>query len=505
MGITGFHDWIRTYHNNVFIPTTGNTVWDYIYVDVNHILHKALYRSNDKEVYIDKVIEAIKGLTRNWCARKEWIFAIDGASPYAKVILQRLRRLQTAQSGKVQDYKLSALHLTPGSPVLQNVEKNIINWMDEFINSLGILKTKYSIIGHRKAGEGELKIVHQMKLCYLGDTSASHLLISNDADMIAMTAAIHPIKNIAVFTSKEIISIDALVKNIWNKCNWSYFKPKWFNESIDQSESTRNDICVLSIMGGNDYIPKVGYTTIPKLFNAYYNYRKADHHGFTDENGISKERFIKYLLFVNKNMMKNNQVFKMDNNTVIFDDARIEDYLEGLQWCLEMYRTGICPKQDWAYTSSGVILPIHIIVYLLTHDIPKIPRSDAKPIPHKVYPLLTLPSSAKDLIHTDLHKYMNKDHMKDMYSHENCEKCISYRHKITKINGDITNMKNRINDAIDNDEDEGILDSLNKGRMMLQKKLQTNREIYKNHKEEHENSFSIDLLRTILKDTEDFI
>ena len=85
------------------------------------------------------------------------MLAVDGSSPYAKVLLQRKRRLQVVR-GKTMIEKMNALQLTPGTQLMYDIEKYLKKYVERLKNELSYLKISYVISSAKSPDEGELKI-----------------------------------------------------------------------------------------------------------------------------------------------------------------------------------------------------------------------------------------------------------------------------------------------------------------------------------------------------------
>ena len=52
MGITNFHHWLREKHPGCFKDHYKNNIYDYIYIDINFLLHNAIYNAKNYHDFI---------------------------------------------------------------------------------------------------------------------------------------------------------------------------------------------------------------------------------------------------------------------------------------------------------------------------------------------------------------------------------------------------------------------------------------------------------------------
>src|SRR5690606_33047154 len=111
--------------------------------------------------------------------------------------------------------------------------------------------------------EGEVKMFAE--LLKLGDKNkdSTHLIVGNDADLVALSIAARPVNNIYLLGRHVLLNINHLLRKV-TKCSNLY--------EINQYK-TRYDLVIMSIMGDNDYLPNMGYVTIETLFMVYSKYR----------------------------------------------------------------------------------------------------------------------------------------------------------------------------------------------------------------------------------------
>lgn len=443
MGIKNFHKWLKQNYPDAVSQITTNLIYfNNIYIDVNFALHRGSYNSTTLDTtlfkmysFISQVLDEIILHSRPDCNPNHHTitFAADGPAPYAKIILQKERRLNLSR--KKQHNKVNPICFTPGTIFMESLEAK----MSEYLNSV---KIKYNATIHTNMtgpDEAELKIMNFIKSRNgqhnnTLESCQKHIIVSNDADVILMACAIN-IPNIYVLTklngSKfEIISIDSIISSICAKNKIKY----------DDIESIGVDFTLLSLFIGDDYLPKISYVKFDKLWSCYVqNYNSTIvspglKYGICDKNGtINVASFIDFLRILAVNLDK-----KWINtfNIRSFNEDMYRNYLEGIQWCLVLYTTGKCSKYDYMYNYTLSPHPLGILYYLelCSNTIPN-PIPMNKPIPLEIYPLLVIPEKDHNLINPEyVKKYFikNKDKLKLMNIDSHCNKCDKY-YKIINI------------------------------------------------------------------------
>jgi 5'-3' exonuclease len=313
------------------------------------------------------------------------VIAIDGVSPYAKMILQRKRRKDDTYNPK----KLNAVELTPGTQLIEKIDAFIKEYIKLRNKENEFLSTKYIYLDSKKHGEGELKIINHI----LKTDKKSHLIVSNDSDLVLMSVATH-IKYIYILVnnknSKNIVSIDEIVKNASN-----------------------DDFVFISLMVGNDYFNKLKYVSFDSLWKGYHTFRKYHDIPIIENCNINFDGLSELMLYIVRFLPKRNYKVFVHKR---YNEDRVKKYLECITWCMSMYSKGKCPMQEYTYDPIVTPTPLDIIYYCYTckNGNVQVPKSDTKPLSNDIYPLLVMPKAAVNLIPKDYHKYVNKE-LKHIY------------------------------------------------------------------------------------------
>lgn len=478
MGIENFHCWLKEKYPNCFLQANAKNVYDYIYIDANHILHNSIYKSQSEEHFINRIYNNLDLIFCNFIARKAVVLVVDGPAPYAKIVLQRKRRLQLVTGNSINVNTINSLHLTPGTELMIKMKDYLTNYMEN-INKQSFHKVKYYISSTTEPDEGEIKVIKKIIEYSSVDNNSSHLVISNDADLVVLTVGIKPIYNIHILIKNksiyELISVPKLLYQFY-LYNFKYSK-LIYNVN---SDSFRDDFTLISIMAGNDYLPKLAFTKMHTLWEAYNIINKWECCHLLTNNTFNKKNFKKFMFSI-MNLI-NSRYSKFNFQT--YNKDIIISYLEGLLWCLHMYQTGKCSMYDYHYIGKSAPSPQDIMYFLEFHDDIDIlvPESKTQAVPVNIYTVLIIPHQAKELIPKKYYNYMEKE-LEDVYATELCKICDKFKkdlstyHKLLKTS-----------------EEENNLDNID----IIKKKISKISTSLSKHKKSHIVSFSINDIKKII-------
>jgi len=257
LGIRGFQAWAaRTAGPGLYRPFDARkTLSDNLMIDVNALLHPLCRSSTDAEHLGRKLVSQVRRILRSARGRNT-AFMIDGPAPYAKLALQAGRR--RARPGSTRTGALDTLWLTPGTAVLDTVTEHLVEafpWA--------------TVSGPRDAGEGELKMVQWLR--ETGKASRrrqgqgrgaaaaapqSLTVVGNDSDIVLIMSAMSPaLRHFDLVLSSGGGSLNSM-KSLQVHEFWKAFNVP------------RRDITAVCLLAGNDYIPKLRYADIDKLWVA---------------------------------------------------------------------------------------------------------------------------------------------------------------------------------------------------------------------------------------------
>ena len=396
MGILKYNEFLKKFFNESINSVNDDIIkYNNIYIDLNFLLHYSMYLTFSKESFFKKLFILLDSIIKRCFALNVIMLSIDGTSPYSKIILQRKRRESNIK--KLNMKNINVLHLTPGTKFMDEIKDKVNEYIKDIKKKIFKFRDiKIIFSSSDETGEGEIKIIKKIIYYNKKNPEYKHLIIGNDADLIVMAMACKKVKYIDILNKKNngynLIKINSIALKMLE-----YIKIK--SKFIDR---IRIDFTIISLMMGNDYLPKLQYIKNDILLESYFKTKKFNK-GFIIKKGIFDVVFFKkFLINIILKLNKRYQGINLNN----FNNKNIKKYLEGLLWCNKMYSTGKCPMYDYIYNDKAPS-PIELMFYLEFNEIKEIniPISNIKPISNKIYPLLVLPKKASSLIPNE-YKYL---------------------------------------------------------------------------------------------------
>ena len=468
MGIKNFHTWLHKKFPNSFIPIKNNNIYEYIYIDLNFMLHNSIYGCKTENDFIHRLFASLDIIFSNFIATKEIFLAIDGPSSFAKIILQRKRRL--INISKLNTNVINSLCLTPGIGIMTNFEKRILQYVNKLQTKYKFIQPKIVTSFSTEPDEGEIKICNRVILNGKGNLNHRHLIIGNDSDLVVLSMGMKPVYNINILIkAKECNELISFKNLLHLHCKY-LDRDAPINELCNSS--LREDFIILSVMMGNDYLPKVAYINYEKLWKIYQEFiLKSSKTIINDENSFNVNEAINFMLLIYNSLSPGFKKVSIAS----YNDERSNSYLEGLLWCLNMYKTGKCPKYDYMYSYNSPH-PYELLFHLSnkTQKIQLNKYENFKPISSKIYPLIIMPKKASYLLTKQQQKLMNGE-LKYLYEKEECRECEKQLAILNKIRCDLQ-TENDQDDA--NNINEKIDETIRNKFKNLEKQ-------YKNHKNAH--------------------
>ena len=191
---------------------------DCLYFDLNCLIHPQCFKIVDKNIDLsdmnvleEKMMEQIIKYTNHiirFVSPKSYVyFAVDGTAPLAKIAQQRKRRFEYANDYRTEIKKKygipynkwSNVVVTPGTKFMEKLHHKIVNYysdknnLDNYAEGNRKLKILYS--SYHVPGEGEHKILQDLKVRYKENESLNICIYGLDADLIFLAMASN-IKNI---------------------------------------------------------------------------------------------------------------------------------------------------------------------------------------------------------------------------------------------------------------------------------------------------------------------
>src|SRR3990172_412283 len=202
---------------------------------------------------------------------KKIFFALDGPSSYAKIMLQRKRRV--LNSNNINNKSINSLHITPGIEKMQAIEKYIKIYGNKLKNKYRFIMPEIQLSLSNEIDEGEIKICNQVIKNGSANLNYRHLIVGNDSDLIVLSMAMKPIYNINILIrgkgENELVSLKALLKLHSEHIERS--------NTIDElaKSNIRYDFVIISLLMGNDYLPKIGFINYETLWKTYFTVMKT--------------------------------------------------------------------------------------------------------------------------------------------------------------------------------------------------------------------------------------
>lgn len=425
MGIHNFHKWVKQNHSECIKPILTSIEVDHLYIDVNFCLHNVAYNTKNRSVLMKKVCTFINNMLNIIKPTKTLTLASDGPAPYAKLILQRIRRLNISRNldNEIDADEINPICFTPGTKFM--TEFNFT--MKDFIEKI---KKKYNVQVFellKGPNEAELKIINQLLLNNNNNPNDHHIILSNDADVCVMTT---------VLKCYDKISIAVKLKK-----NIDLFEIKNFANIIDfpiNNYQKNVDLSFILLFMGNDYLPKLLYISFDSLLKSYKMALRINKKGLINENMTINIKFLKDLMMILSLNFKN--IGWINCFSIIdFDIKLYKNYIEGLLWCVDCYKNGMCLKYDYMYEHKKSPHPLGIFYYLAFNNKIEKPIPNPEPIPDYIYALLVIPKKAKNLIDPKYHSIMDNK-LKFLYEEENCKECVQMHSKLSDLDKTIKYM-----------------------------------------------------------------
>jgi len=410
MGVGKFHKWLFKTYPDCF-DANKISFYDNVYIDINCILHRLAFGFLNENILFKRFYSYVNRLIEINNPTKKLIFATDGVAPLAKIILQRKRRLKISRNmNSDTPNTINPLYFTPGTKFMKSLPEKISGYMKR-------IETDYNIKVEflSGAGESEAKLIRY--LSNIKNNDESHLLVSTDADIIIMACSISNdnVKNVTINNLKYMISIDKLLQ-----CH---------KQKVGTSLCSCKDFMMISLLMGNDYLPKLKFVEPDKLWDIYQCSLNADKKGcFVDDN--LNYNFLLSMLrkLVTKLPKRWLSQFHIDN----YNPQMYQNYIDGLKWCSDIYVNCICEQTEYMYNFNesphpfGLLFFIETNIKSLTND--KISNTKLNTIADDIYAILVLPKSSLHLIDEKYSKKIDKK-LDFLYDEEMCEQCTNY-HKI---------------------------------------------------------------------------
>lgn len=428
MGIKNFQKWIRENHDNVISEVNdNNNKLDYIYFDLNFCLHNCIYNTKTESTLIKKLISMINNILNKFHVNNV-IFVADGTAPLAKLMLQRKRRLIMMRNLDNSN-KLTPLSLTAGTIFMDNLNQSLNKYI------INLNKRNINVISHiSNNGESEYKIMNDIKDRFNINKDKIFGILSNDSDIVVMSCFSPAYNNIRILYKDgpvRIINIKKFSKNLNTqfKNNINIDKHHLINDDI-----TNRDFAFISLLLGNDYLPKLNYVSLDRLLNCYINTLSKFNYGlFNNDLTINVHSMSHFMMNISLDMDNTNKGWNKKFKLSKINFNMYSNYIEGLLWCMDTYLHCKCRRNDYMYQFDENIYSLGIYYYLKLNYNIIYPFENNYFVPKHINALLLIPSSYIHLIHKKYQKTIEVNFPK-LYEEEKCNICINFHKNISNLN-----------------------------------------------------------------------
>eukprot|EP01122_Echinamoeba_exundans_P010238 TRINITY_DN3784_c0_g1_i2.p1 TRINITY_DN3784_c0_g1~~TRINITY_DN3784_c0_g1_i2.p1 ORF type:complete len:867 (+),score=192.87 TRINITY_DN3784_c0_g1_i2:104-2704(+) len=283
MGITGFTEWFRTTFPFAITPINvaeNAAEFDHILVDMNQFIHLHIRRAKNEEHLLIKVFSHLDKLFKLIWPRQSVLLALDGPASKAKFMEQRKRRKQKKKSSGKKEPTVDKLQITPGCAFMQKMKDALSFWACSRLQGRKWQNTRVYISGADVPGEGEIKVIQfikSMREQNIHGPEDSYCIVGSDADMVLLGLSLK-LPQISILTEhkkdgvapsptgkvpkiRSLLSVAALMEHFEEK----------FPSAIQENVAV--DFVAMSMLMGNDYLPKFPGTSLAKLWIRYQHLR----------------------------------------------------------------------------------------------------------------------------------------------------------------------------------------------------------------------------------------
>lgn len=444
MGIKEFHKTIKHKYDKSF-QKKWLLNYDHVYIDINYALHYCSYGAKSEEDVFIRLYIFFDNMLQDLIPTKSLIVCSDGVAPLAKLILQRQRRLNVSKSFTditdtntsetsisnntvKNNTKFNTLVFTAGTEFMKNLQKKLENYF-KYVEYAYQIKIDYL---EHKFDEAELKLKGKLMENMKENINDSHIVVTNDSDVIVMLTTLQNVQNTFVLYrnnhQNETLSIGKLLDLHTNM--------------VGTSLCYNLDFSLISIMMGNDYIPKIGLADFEKIWESYKEVLKTNPNGLVNKNLEINPIFITKLLYGIIKRSKNLFLNKINYRSLF--NKMYGNYLDGLTWCLHTYYEGKCIRYNYMYEDQNAPHPLALIINIKQNpDLLKINKNTCKPIKPSLYSILVLPSFAQNLISKKYNKFIEDNNI--LYTEEKCKKCSDFYKEIKILNSEFVKNENKEN------------------------------------------------------------
>lgn len=406
MGIKGFNSWLHTKYASCYSDKFLDNYTN-MYIDLNYILHIVACNADGEKELLNKLDGFICRFIKKFGPENTYLFS-DGSAPLAKMILQRKRRL-----GMIDIDSFNTLNFTPSTIFMETMKE----YLEGCENKYRIFMRTTLDVNIGGCDESEIKISKKIRDNISKEQESTHIVISNDADVVLIMAGIYGGKNIYMSeaNTQKVMSVGKIVQ-----CHCNHFGGIY------------QDFVFLNLLMGNDYIPKIAYLTIDKIWKSYRSlyYSTGQSIINPDTNSINKRALTDFLVGCMVDTSKH--FIDSDTNLEKMNFEAMQTYWQGLIWCYMMYIDGKCPDYRYMYIHNTNPGPFSLSIYINTIQSLYVEFKPREPLTPNLYGLLILPEKSKSILNFNTYSFEFKSDR--IYENERCVMCTKYNKEIKRLN-----------------------------------------------------------------------
>eukprot|EP01117_Protostelium_nocturnum_P014705 TRINITY_DN5627_c0_g1_i1.p1 TRINITY_DN5627_c0_g1~~TRINITY_DN5627_c0_g1_i1.p1 ORF type:complete len:673 (-),score=163.47 TRINITY_DN5627_c0_g1_i1:1939-3957(-) len=262
MGIAGFNALLKKLYPEAVKNMQFGESYDHVFIDMSDLFHKVTRKKGNM---LQGLIKEIEQILRFCHPKKSIYFAFDGPASLAKLKTQRERRI-TKQGQVIDDSEQN--QLSAGMELLDRLRVGLENYASKLVNKRGGRDFRVVVDSASSPGEGEVKIIKEIKRIEKKTPRDSFMVVGGDNDIAIMGLCCETDKfYIYKKQDKEMIDVPSWRRAITNKKVWK-------DVGVQDSRCIPTDLAFLFIFKGNDYIYRLRYFDMEKMLNAYYQVKK---------------------------------------------------------------------------------------------------------------------------------------------------------------------------------------------------------------------------------------
>jgi hypothetical protein len=446
MGIPEIVKFLAHRYKGCLLPLRKGIHYDYVYVDMNYILHRVKnIRSRGMAKDIERRLAG--ALSPMECSSGIYI-AMDGPASLAKVKEQRHRR----KRGDVD-----SCVLTPGSIPFSFINRATEQIIKNLRHRPRYLNTAFGFSSSNVPDEGELKIASQIRAHAQEFPDASHLVLGGDTDLVLICSAMHNVSNVYVMLDHKncLFSVDHLRNLMQADIDKNIADPS----CRPSMQHVISDFIFFSFFFGNDYLSGWQGFDFQAFWEHYLKTRgtlEVSSSVYCAHNGLN----VRYMYDLLKDWRdsgaasaKSPQIpawAQMDSAILTATPSLVSpavkknvlSRLRALVWAFRLYSEAVCPDSSYvtpsAHHNGLSVTDLKNVLQELASESPFLPLSfrplwSNGSIPSAQVVLLLLPYNAIPLVPPALQELAELPALQFLYEEERCHECKDYAAEVRRL------------------------------------------------------------------------